>query len=117
MRQLSRNLIATTALVAAGFTSASAADLGVRAPLIKGPIVAPVSHWGGFYVSGSAGGTWTRSDFTQSSNTPFTDTETFTVVCPACGSEGATLSGVQATTRNGLDTLGQSSTGSDKGAV
>ena len=79
MRQIKLSLIASTALLVAGVThSASAADLGLRAPITKGPIVAPVSHWGGFYVSGSAGGTWTRSDFNETSNTPFTETDTKT---------------------------------------
>src|SRR2546422_5538615 len=76
MRRIKLSLAASTALVVAGVSySASAADLAPRF-VTKGPIVAPVSHWGGFYVSGSAGGTWTRSDFNETSNTPFTNTST-----------------------------------------
>jgi hypothetical protein len=50
---------------------ASAADLSVR-PVAHA--VVPISHWDGWYASVSAGGTWTKGDFTRTSN----DVNTFT---------------------------------------
>lgn len=41
---------------------ASAADLPVKAPVYKAPIIAPVYNWTGFYVGLNLGGSWGRQD-------------------------------------------------------
>ena len=63
-------LLASTAALAALMTqSAGAADLGLPAAAYKAPApVALPSNWNGFYVSGSAGATWTRSTLTESTS-------------------------------------------------
>jgi hypothetical protein len=69
-------LLAGTAALAALLTqSAGAADLGLPAPTPLAPVVPP-SNWNGFYVSGSAGATWTRGTLTEStSGESFLDTQ------------------------------------------
>jgi predicted outer membrane repeat protein len=69
-------LAGAAALAALMTQSAGAADVGLP-PAYNAPVgpAVPPSHWNGFYVSGSAGGTWTRSTLTESSTSPFFDTQ------------------------------------------
>ncbi len=49
--------------------AASAADLATR-PYTKAPApIAAVYNWGGFYVGGHAGGTWTNQEWVNTANT------------------------------------------------
>jgi outer membrane immunogenic protein len=62
MRQLSIAVIAAASTVA--FTQiASAADIPVKAPVYKAPIIAPY-NWTGFYVGGNVGYSWGHTDST-----------------------------------------------------
>lgn len=45
-------------LAQAGF----AADMPVKAPVYKAPMVAPVYNWTGFYLGGHVGGAWSNAD-------------------------------------------------------
>jgi outer membrane immunogenic protein len=60
-----RKLLLGTAffgVVAAG--SALAADIPMKAPVYKAPVVVPVAYsWSGCYVGGNGGGLWARKDF------------------------------------------------------
>jgi hypothetical protein len=47
--------------------AAAAADVSVKAPIYKAPMVAPVYNWMGFYVGGHIGGAW--SDITLTNST------------------------------------------------
>jgi outer membrane immunogenic protein len=49
------------AFVMIGAVPAFAADMHVKAPILKAP-PAPVSNWSGFYVGGSIGGLWDKID-------------------------------------------------------
>ena len=63
MKRFAIALLAVTSL-SVGSQIASAADLPVRGPVYKAPVVAPVSDWTGFYVGGSLGGRWNSTDWT-----------------------------------------------------
>ncbi|MEP7030225.1 MAG: outer membrane protein [Pseudolabrys sp.] len=54
------------ALVASTFVAgvASAADMPVKAPVYKAPVLAPVYNWTGLYVGLNAGYSWGRQDVT-----------------------------------------------------
>jgi outer membrane immunogenic protein len=54
MRRLGLALLASIALVG----SAAAADMPVKAPVYKAPVIAPLYNWTGFYVGLNAGGSW-----------------------------------------------------------
>jgi outer membrane immunogenic protein len=58
MRRFGLALLAITALVG----SAVAADMPVKAPVYKAPVVAPIYNWTGFYLGLNAGGSWGRQD-------------------------------------------------------
>src|SRR5215510_5855898 len=46
--------------------SATAADLGVKAPIVKAPVpVAPIYDWSGFYVGAHAGYRWADPELTS----------------------------------------------------
>lgn len=59
-----RKLFFAGALVAAAVGQASAADLPVKAPVVKAPII-DTWTWTGFYVGGNAGYSWGRWDSTN----------------------------------------------------
>ena len=46
--------------------TALAADMPVKAPIHKAPMVAPVYNWSGFYVGAHIGGAWSDSTLTNS---------------------------------------------------
>ncbi|HTT47504.1 MAG TPA: outer membrane protein [Pseudolabrys sp.] len=54
MRRLVLALLASIAVVG----TAAAADMPVKAPVYKAPVVAPPYNWTGFYVGLNAGGSW-----------------------------------------------------------
>jgi outer membrane immunogenic protein len=54
-------LLAATVLLSALAVPAVAADLPVRAPVYKAPVLPVSSDWSGFYVGGHAGFMWGRS--------------------------------------------------------
>jgi outer membrane immunogenic protein len=54
MRRLGLALLASIAFIG----SAAAADMPVKAPVYKAPIIAPLYNWTGFYVGLNAGGSW-----------------------------------------------------------
>lgn len=58
MRRIGLALLASTMFVGA----AAAADMPVKAPVYKAPVVAPPYNWAGFYVGLNAGGSWGRQD-------------------------------------------------------
>ncbi len=58
MRRIGLALLTSTALIGA----AAAADLPVKAPVYKAPVVAPVYNWTGLYVGGNFGYSWGRQD-------------------------------------------------------
>lgn len=61
MRGLHCALLATVAAVS--FASvASAADMPVKSPVYKAPMVAPLT-WTGCYIGGNIGGAWSHKDF------------------------------------------------------
>lgn len=61
MRRLQCALLAAVAVI--GVVSiASAADMPVKAPVYKAPIVAAPYNWNGFYVGGHIGGAWSNVD-------------------------------------------------------
>jgi len=51
------------AFVAASSVAAVAADLAVRTPYTKAPVLGPVINWSGFYVGGQAGGASMSTSF------------------------------------------------------
>jgi outer membrane immunogenic protein len=58
MRRLGLVLLAFVALVG----TAAAADLPVKAPVYKAPVMAPLYNWTGFYIGLNAGYSWGRQD-------------------------------------------------------
>jgi len=65
MRCIGIALLATTALIG----SAAAADMPVKVPVYKAPVVAPSYNWSGFYIGGNIGYSWGRSsDYSTLSN-------------------------------------------------
>jgi len=58
MRRLVLALLASIAVVG----TAAAADMPVKAPVYKAPVVAPPYNWTGFYVGLNAGGSWGRQE-------------------------------------------------------
>jgi outer membrane immunogenic protein len=58
MRRIGFALVASIALVGA----AAAADLPVKAPVYKAPVMAPAYNWTGFYVGLNAGYSWGHQD-------------------------------------------------------
>jgi outer membrane immunogenic protein len=55
-------LLVVTLTSVAALATANAADLAVKAPVYKAPVVAPFS-WTGFYVGVNGGGAWGNSDW------------------------------------------------------
>jgi len=53
-------LAVSALLLVAPLSAASAADMAVKAP--PSPVVAPTYSWTGFYIGGTAGGTWGSFD-------------------------------------------------------
>lgn len=58
MRRIGLAVLASWALIG----GASAADMPVKAPVYKAPVVAPLYNWTGFYVGLNAGGSWGHQD-------------------------------------------------------
>jgi len=58
MRRIGLALLASIALIG----SAAAADLPVKAPVYKAPVIAPPYNWTGFYIGLNAGGSWGHQD-------------------------------------------------------
>lgn len=58
MRRIGIAVLASLALIG----GASAADMPVKAPVYKAPVVAPPYNWTGFYVGGHIGGAWSNVD-------------------------------------------------------
>ena len=58
MRRLGLAFIAFVTLIGA----AAAADMPVKAPIYKAPVVVPPYSWTGFYVGLNAGGSWGKQD-------------------------------------------------------
>ncbi|MGH6683603.1 MAG: outer membrane protein [Pseudolabrys sp.] len=58
MRRLVFALLASTLFIGA----AAAADLPVKAPVYKAPVMAPVYNWTGFYIGANIGYSWGRQD-------------------------------------------------------
>ena len=58
MRRIGLALFASLAFVGA----ASAADMPMKAPIVKAPVMVPPYNWTGFYVGLNAGGSWGRQD-------------------------------------------------------
>lgn len=58
MHRLGLALLASTLVVG----SAAAADMPVKAPVYKAPVMAPLYDWNGFYVGGHIGGAWSNVD-------------------------------------------------------
>src|SRR5882672_8027865 len=56
MRRLALALLASIALVG----TAAAADMPVKAPVYKAPVMAPVYNWSGLYAGLNAGYSWGR---------------------------------------------------------
>ena len=61
MRRLSLALLAAVSTIALT-QFASAADLPVKAPVYKAPVMAPLYNWTGFYVGLNAGYNWGSQD-------------------------------------------------------
>jgi outer membrane immunogenic protein len=61
MRRLQCALLVAVAAIG-GASIASAADMPVKAPVYKAPIMAPVYNWTGFYIGGHIGGAWSNVD-------------------------------------------------------
>lgn len=60
MRWLATTVFATTIV---GFAfSASAADMPVKAPVYKAPVVVEASNWTGFYIGGNVDYSWGKTD-------------------------------------------------------
>ncbi len=58
MRRIGFALLATIAVIG----SAAAADMPVKAPVYKAPVVAPPYNWTGFYIGGNVGYSWGKQD-------------------------------------------------------
>jgi outer membrane immunogenic protein len=87
MRRLSLALLAAVSTIALT-QFASAADLPVRAPVYKAPVMVPVYDWTGFYVGGNVGYSWGRS------STDGTLTNAATGALIGTGSDTNNLNGV-----------------------
>jgi outer membrane immunogenic protein len=61
MRHFSLALLAAVSTIALT-QFASAADLPVKAPVYKAPVMAPMYNWTGFYIGLNAGYSWGRQD-------------------------------------------------------
>ena len=84
---------------------AMAADMPVKAPVYKAPVVAPeVFSWTGFYVGGNLGYSWGRAD------TDFTETTSATVVTQVFRTAGPNLISTTTTTVPGVTATGSSRT-------
>ena len=59
--------LAAAALIARTF-GASAADLAARPYTKAPPVVAAVYNWGGFYIGGHVGGSWTNQEWVNTAN-------------------------------------------------
>jgi outer membrane immunogenic protein len=64
-------LLAVTLTSVAAFATAHAADLAVKAPVYKAPIVAPFS-WTGFYAGIEGGGGWSKESWLDNNGGGFT---------------------------------------------
>src|SRR5260370_36353036 len=64
MRQTVTALLAATALIAGGISTARAADMPARASMYTKAPVAGSYNWTGFYVGATAGAGWSTSDVT-----------------------------------------------------
>jgi outer membrane immunogenic protein len=64
--------LGSVALIALG-VPATAADLAVKAPIVKAPIIAPVPYfnWTGCYLGAHVGGAWGRKDFGDPTGSTF----------------------------------------------
>ena len=63
-RDVKKFVTFAAAIAAMSFVgSANAADMPIKAPVVKAPIATPVS-WTGFYLGGSVGYGWGRTDWT-----------------------------------------------------
>ncbi len=70
------NCVPLAAAAAIGLASvASAADLPVKAPVYKAPVMAPAYNWSGFYLGIEGGAAWGRSRVTSVDPTFFPGTE------------------------------------------
>jgi outer membrane immunogenic protein len=88
-------LFASTGFVLFAGTSVLAADLPVKAPVYKAPVVVPVFSWTGFYVGGNVGYSWGRAS---------TDlTETVTTTASITGPNGPIASATVTQTSFGND--------------
>jgi outer membrane immunogenic protein len=58
MRRIGIAVLASLALIG----GASAADMPVKAPVYKAPVVAPPYNWTGFYIGLNVGGSWGHQD-------------------------------------------------------
>jgi outer membrane immunogenic protein len=64
MRTVVTLCLGATALAVAGASSASAADLAVKAPVMKAPpVVVAAYNWTGFYIGAHVGGAWGNKDW------------------------------------------------------
>ena len=66
MRDTVLALLISTSLGFGLQQTALAADMPVKAPVRKAPMVAPVYDWSGFYVGAHIGGAWSNSTLTNS---------------------------------------------------
>ena len=57
-----KKLVIASLALAAFAAPAFAADMPVKAPVYKAPVIAPVYNWTGFYLGLNAGGSWGRQD-------------------------------------------------------
>ena len=84
---------------------AMAADMPVKAPVYKAPVVVPeVFSWTGFYIGGNLGYSWGRAD------TDFTETTSATVVTQVFRTAGPNLISTTTTTVPGVTAIGSSRT-------
>lgn len=60
---MKKSLVAATAVAVFGLVnSANAADMPVKAPYVKAPVVVSLYNWSGCYVGADVGGTWNKVD-------------------------------------------------------
>ncbi len=67
MRRIGFALLASVALIG----GAAAADMPVKAPVYKAPVIAPPYNWTGFYVGGHIGGAWSNVDISDPTGAVF----------------------------------------------
>lgn len=67
MRRVGFVLLASIALIG----SAAAADMPIKAPVYKAPVVAPPYNWSGIYVGGHIGGGWSNVDISDPTGAVF----------------------------------------------